>query len=205
MINIEEIKLYNPGVLLTKLDDDIFSQVKENMYSQINPEEVLKSLKQDTFSFSGSNPDLNFKIDSGFTRVLTDMFSEYSKRFNFHTGNKFAVNRNAWVNYQRKTEFNQLHYHSDIAVYILYVSIPYKLEEELKNPSEKIICPIKSSLFEFVYSKIDGGVHQQNLKIDKSWEGTLIMFPSYMLHQVYPFYTSNDYRISIAGNVRLLK
>ena len=163
MINIEEVKLYNPGVLLTKLDDETFSQVKENMYSQINPEEALKSLKENTFSFSGSNPDLNFKIDTGFTRVLTDMFSEYSKRFNYHTGNKFAVSRNAWVNYQRKTEFNQLHYHSDIAVFVLYVSIPYKIEDELQQPSDKVIYPPKASLFEFVYSKIDGEIHQQKI------------------------------------------
>ena len=109
------------------------------------------------------------------------------------------------MNYQRKNEFNQLHYHSDIAVFVLYVSIPYKIEDELQQPSDKVIYPPKASLFEFVYSKIDGEIHQQNLHIDKSWEGTVIMFPAYMLHQVYPFYTSNDYRISIAGNVRLLK
>ena len=27
------------------------------------------------------------------------------------------------------------------------------------------------------------------------------MFPSYVQHEVFPFYTSDDYRITISGNV----
>ena len=37
--------------------------------------------------------------------------------------------------------------------------------------------------------------------IDKSWEGVMILFPADTAHQVYPFYTSDDYRISISGNL----
>jgi len=204
MINIEEVKLHNPGVLLTKVENELLDEIKRNMYAQINPEESLKELKLHEFSFSGSNPDLNFKIDTGFTKVLSDMFSEYTKRFNFHPDKTFAVSRNAWVNYQKKYQFNKLHCHSDAVVYILYLQIPYDIEEELKQPNDKIVIP-PNPLFEFVYSKVDGELCRQGLKIDKTWEGTLIMFPAYMLHQVYPFYTSDDYRISIAGNVRVLK
>ena len=39
------------------------------------------------------------------------------------------------------------------------------------------------------------------LFIDKTWEGTIVMFPSWLNHSVYPFYTSDDYRISISGNI----
>ena len=39
------------------------------------------------------------------------------------------------------------------------------------------------------------------LPIDKAWEGTMILFPSSLNHNVYPFYTSDDYRISISGNL----
>jgi len=30
------------------------------------------------------------------------------------------------------------------------------------------------------------------------------MFPSYLKHQVYSFQTSDEYRISIAGNIKIL-
>ena len=37
--------------------------------------------------------------------------------------------------------------------------------------------------------------------VDKDMEGEIIVFDSKLLHVVYPFYTSNDYRMSLAGNV----
>jgi dolichol kinase len=37
--------------------------------------------------------------------------------------------------------------------------------------------------------------------VDKSMEGTVTMFPSSMIHCVYPFRTSDGERISIAGNI----
>jgi len=39
------------------------------------------------------------------------------------------------------------------------------------------------------------------VEVDKSWEGTIIMFPAFLHHMVHPFYTSDEYRISISGNL----
>jgi len=36
---------------------------------------------------------------------------------------------------------------------------------------------------------------------DKTMEGTVSMFPGTLTHCVYPFFTSDDERISIAGNI----
>jgi hypothetical protein len=32
-------------------------------------------------------------------------------------------------------------------------------------------------------------------------ENTLLLFPAKLTHAVYPFYSSDDYRISVSGNV----
>ena len=45
-----------------------------------------------------------------------------------------------------------------------------------------------------------GGIDHIVFNVDKSFEGKILMFPSYMQHQVFPFYTSDDYRITISGN-----
>jgi hypothetical protein len=37
--------------------------------------------------------------------------------------------------------------------------------------------------------------------VDNTWEGKMALFPADLNHIVYPFYTSEDYRISISGNV----
>ena len=43
----------------------------------------------------------------------------------------------------------------------------------------------------------------ERLPIDKNWEGYMIMFPANLQHCVYPFYTSDETRISFAGNISL--
>ena len=37
--------------------------------------------------------------------------------------------------------------------------------------------------------------------LDKKFEGTMLFFPSWLQHQVYPFYTSDEKRVSLSGNI----
>jgi hypothetical protein len=37
--------------------------------------------------------------------------------------------------------------------------------------------------------------------VDKEWEGKIALFPAKLNHLVYPFYTSDEPRISISGNI----
>ena len=46
-----------------------------------------------------------------------------------------------------------------------------------------------------------GDIVDNTLPIDKTWEGTMILFKSNLKHQVDPIFTSDDYRISISGNL----
>ena len=41
------------------------------------------------------------------------------------------------------------------------------------------------------------------LPVDKTWEGMMLMFPSKLHHSVYPFYTSDEKRISVSGNISI--
>ena len=42
------------------------------------------------------------------------------------------------------------------------------------------------------------------LDVDKSKEGYFVIFPSNLNHQVFPFYSSDDYRITVAGNINFM-
>ena len=39
--------------------------------------------------------------------------------------------------------------------------------------------------------------------MDPEVEGTMFIFPSSLTHQVYPFYNTDDERISISGNIAI--
>ena len=41
------------------------------------------------------------------------------------------------------------------------------------------------------------------LAVDKTFEGKMLMFDASQMHYVSPFYTSNDYRITVSGNILL--
>ena len=100
-----------------------------------------------------------------------------------------------WFNIQEKHEFIPSHVHDGIASYVIWINIPYDIRQELATGEH-------ASTFAFTYFNIIGGASNKTLPVDKSYEGKIIMFPAGLLHQVYPFYTSDDCRISISGNVR---
>ena len=84
------------------------------------------------------------------------------------------------------------------------MKIPYDLDEEMQVYSGKVDGGV-NSLFEFTTIKHAnfGALQSQTVPVDKSYEWRMIFFPAQMMHQVYPFYSSDDFRVSISGNVFL--
>jgi hypothetical protein len=109
----------------------------------------------------------------------------------------------AWVNFQTKGEFNPNHNHSGLVSFVIWINIPYDLDTEVASGPGRYSSQPVNGCFEFSYANILGNICTHTLSIDKSYEGKILMFPSKLQHCVYPFYTSDDYRISVAGNVAL--
>jgi hypothetical protein len=107
--------------------------------------------------------------------------------------------KDLWVNFQKKGDFNPIHNHPGLFSFVIWVKIPYELDEEL-SLYHKSASP-SASLFSFHYVNSAGELEDQDLRINKSWEWKMILFPSKINHSVNPFFTSNEYRISVSGNV----
>jgi hypothetical protein len=120
---------------------------------------------------------------------------------------KYVVNLNRnnqpdmWVNFQQKGEYNPLHSHSGTLSFVIWVKIPYDLENEKNLPNIIRSNTASGPAFTFVHSGFSEQVSVYNIPIDKSYEGKMIIFPSWLQHMVSPFYTSNDFRISVSGNL----
>lgn len=104
-----------------------------------------------------------------------------------------------WVNYQSKYDFNPSHIHSGVFSFVIWVKIPYDWEEERKmypktNGNE-------TAAFYFTYNSPMGGQDAHYINLDPEWEWSMVFFPARLYHGVNPFYTSDDQRISISGNV----
>jgi len=112
-----------------------------------------------------------------------------------------------WVNYQEKYEYNPLHNHTGLMSFVVWYKIPFKNEEEKKvgpGKNKGAQQQNQNGNFYFVTAYGPGGqAREHNFDIDINYEGTIVFFPSNLMHGVYPFYSSDDYRISISGNLYL--
>lgn len=133
-----------------------------------------------------------------FTRYLLDKSKELKY---INLTNSYV---DLWVNFQKKYEFNPSHVHNGQISFVLWIKIPYKQEDEKKtkiatglNPD----TPCLNGAFEITYVDFLGSLMRCSYHLDKDAEGTMLMFPANMQHCVYPFYTSDEERISISGNL----
>jgi hypothetical protein len=123
------------------------------------------------------------------------------------TTNNDEVNTNIkmtplWVNFQKKYEFNPPHMHSGVLSFVIWIDIPYKIEDEQYTKTDNYVS-IEPGCFSFLYNDILGKIQKHLIPADHTYNNTMILFPAGLNHCVYPFYTSDSYRISVAGNFAL--
>tara|TARA_R100001509_G_scaffold163408_2_gene137822 strand:- start:852 stop:1469 length:618 start_codon:yes stop_codon:yes gene_type:complete len=112
--------------------------------------------------------------------------------------------QNFWVNFQKKHEFNPLHKHQGLFSFVLFMKIPFLIEQE------KLLCPgVESNNnkpgglgFVFPSNKVMGGIQAFTLEVDQRWERTGVIFRADLSHFVNPFF-SDGTRITISGNIML--
>ncbi len=105
-----------------------------------------------------------------------------------------------WVNFQHKHEFNPPHEHYGIISFVMWLKIPYTFEEEKKVSPGAGSNHDVSGKFCFQYTNSLGDICNHFIEADKSLENHGLMFSAKMKHSVFPFYSSDDYRVSVAGN-----
>ena len=104
-----------------------------------------------------------------------------------------------WINYQKKHEFNPMHNHGGLFSFVIFINVPYDLEEEDKFFPEK--KDPKTSRLCFVMNSPMGVPEEVAIPVDRGFEGKMLLFDAKLPHMVYPFYTSDGERITASGNV----
>ena len=137
---------------------------------------------------------------------LEEMGRAYQKEWKYYpkenpNDNKLKV-ESVWVNMQKKLEVNPLHNHDGTLSFVAWLHVPFKLEDERNVENCKNSRTMElASTFQFVYNNVLGTIANCPMFVENGWEAKIVMFPAKLLHIVYPFQTTDDYRISIAGNL----
>jgi hypothetical protein len=132
-----------------------------------------------------------------------DWVEHVAKRYDivFNEENPFKINiQNLWVNFQKKHEFNPIHRHGGIISFVLWLNIPYLIEDEIKQFPDLSGSSSNAGAFNFHYTNSLGELATNTISADITYQNMAIIFPAEMHHSVNPFYSSDDYRISISGN-----
>ena len=200
-MKIEPIYFNHFAGLQSKISNDILIQLKEDANYILKNEN-----KFEKYSKLIGNIEKEYSLSQNKNILKPILFNLANEFHKYSTENEKYPSWNIkdiWINFQKKHEHNPLHNHSGDLSFVLWVQIPYDLKKELELPNSKNSVSPTNSLFHFVYTDFLGRIVHSPIHLDKTYEGTIVIFPSSLNHMVYPFYTSDDYRISIAGNLNI--
>jgi len=187
--------------LQSKISDDVLVYLKEEAKNILENQSQFKKYNK----MLAGNIKKEFKLQKTqeiLNPYLFDLANKYNEYFEHKQECPHWDTTDMWINFQEKHEHNPLHDHGGKLSFVLWVQIPYKLKEELAIPNCQYSNTPTNSLFSFVYTNVFGELIANSIQVDEFYEGTIIMFNSNLKHLVYPFHTSNDYRISISGNLK---
>tara|TARA_B100000427_G_C15386569_1_gene541334 strand:+ start:217 stop:897 length:681 start_codon:yes stop_codon:yes gene_type:complete len=148
--------------------------------------------------------------DYFFNNALKDVCRQYVEEnpkvpsFRNSISNLYISNlvlRDFWVNSQLQNDFNPIHDHTGVISFVIWMKVPTSFKEQHEIQKCKNSANPAASDFQIVYNDITGAQRGYTIPMDPSINGTIILFPSTMLHQVYPFYDCEDERVSISGNL----
>lgn len=193
--NIKQ-KFENNGILSV---DEVPSNVTEWLLNNIPSKKFNDGLAGQINEEYGYDTRPNF-IDEFLLRKLEHPIIQYHlEKFKFINEPKYEL-QNLWINLQKKHEFNPLHGHSGLLSFIIFLKIPYNLDDEMQVYPQAS-CESMTSKLSFMTFDSMGEISELNVPVDKSFENRMIMFSARLQHLVYPFYTSDDYRITCSGNI----
>jgi hypothetical protein len=199
----------NYGIFYAELSKTDMLPIRNEVSELQNNFENFKHLKKNKDLAGNIKKEYSLqKSHSHLESIILNLSNDYDSIFNYYQHFDFLTKsfplclEASWVNFQEKYEFNPAHHHDGILSFVLYINVPYDYEEE------KLVSPgyesndVSSGMIEFLYTDSIGGVSSYKQPIDKSMENTVIIFPSKMKHLVYPFFTTDEYRISVSGNIK---
>ena len=112
---------------------------------------------------------------------------------------------NCWVNFMKKHEFNPIHNHGGLVSFILFIQIPFNYKELQNISPGRASNSKRAGAVEFYGVDWERIIDTLYFEVDKTYEKKAFIFPAALQHSVYPFYGTDEYRITVSGNLAFTK
>ena len=191
-----------PVLLVNELPVDVFQELKNAKKGATHVEKLV-----------GVFPD-EYKLDTTKCPKFTKHCLNVSNRFLEKCGDQPVFRQirdntpwgtqlkiaDFWRNEMYSGSYNPLHQHSGLLSFIIYLEVPYTIEHQIQTESYLEPRKVKHGFTEF----IDPFSHYTRFfPVSPAMEGTMLLFPAWVKHVVYPFKNCDKPRVTIAGNIML--
>ena len=197
----------NIGVVEGKLPEDTVDSLWKLIEESKKQPESMKSELAGNISSSirldGGSPLIEDFLQNIIPKYIQQSINSFGPPYRLEMKEGQIWNlESLWVNFQKKHEFNPMHDHGGVYSFVIWMQIPTSYEEQRKLP----ICAESNadgniSNFAFTFTNTLGRICQFVYNMEKDAEGYMVIFPSELKHEVFPFYENDGERISISGNV----
>jgi len=199
------IPFQNVGYALHRFSDEELQPIWNEINEIINDDTGIHKMNDELVGNLLYEYELTKTYDH-IQNLITPCIWEYNNIFNYP--NNLEVLKEAkmlkldrpWVNIMQKHEYNPIHNHSGVMSFVIWMKVPYTMEEE---KAAKPYVPKHSNIaghFALHYVDTLGYIKTETIPVDSSYNGVMCLFPASMHHSVFPYYSSDDYRVTVAGN-----
>ncbi len=203
-MNFTEVALKNPGVLKFTLPPDLLNDLQTNISTLESFSENQKKMFQANSVLVGQIAHEYFlKCPENLKKFVLDSVRLYTDYYDFKRNANFVLDK-FWVNFQSKYEYNPIHNHVSDFSFVIWTKIPYDINEEDLLTNTKKAQSKLNGRFQLLYETHFNGINTMTVDLDKTFEGIMLLFPSTAHHAVYPYYTTDEIRVSVAGNIKII-
>jgi len=204
-MNIKSLQFPNIGVTTGKFTDKELKPLREKILEIQNNFDLAEKHNKELAGNIKKEFGL-IKSKDHIDKLLRPGIQDFEKCFTYFSSisvldSDFPISMGPmWVNFQEKYEFNPVHGHSGVLSFVIWLSLPFNIEnEKSQGPGAESANPIAGN-FVFYYTNSLGKICMMHIEADSKMENQFFIFPAELKHSVAPFYTSDKYRISVSGN-----
>ena len=135
------------------------------------------------------------------SNILAPMVQQYVNDMHFTVDPRPMGLTTAWCNLQTSGEYFAAHTHTGVFSFALWIRVPFTQADERAWREARGKSGRETASFQFHYTDALGRITPSVLEVDSSWEREIVVFPGEMMHSVTPYYSTDDARIVVSGNV----
>ena len=199
-MSFEIIKPFGPSIVKVTIPDQIISEMNSYINDLSRDDKKMSSL--DHGQKLAGNVAQEFRLDIDFMKKINwaEFLAKSCQKW-LLDGHNISIKKfeiiESWVVRQFKNDYNPIHYHDGHISGVGYLKVPKNMGETVQK-SKKVNHNGKLVLIDGSKKFVCTPTYVITPQV-----GDFYLFPSYMMHTVYPFSDTSEERRSVSFNAKI--